>query len=278
MSARFAVAPLTPACGAEITGLDLARPLEAAVLTALRKVWLERKVLFFRGQTLTPDQQLAFTAQFGELEKYPFLPGIEGYPLIAPVLKLPHETVNFGGVWHSDTTYLEKPATGATLYAVEIPPLGGDTLFANMALAYQALPEEIKQQIAGLRAVNSSSKADASKTREDRLKEAGTPVARQEFLSIHPVVRTHPQTGEKILYVNEGHAERFDGWTEAASRPLLNLLYQHQRKPEFQCRFRWSPGALALWDNRAVQHYPVNDYHGYRRLLHRVSIKGDAPY
>ncbi|HEX4880799.1 MAG TPA: TauD/TfdA family dioxygenase, partial [Porticoccaceae bacterium] len=249
----------------------------AETVAALRRLWLERKVLFFRDQKLTPDQQLAFTARFGELEKYPFLPGIEGYPLIAPVLKLAHETVNFGGLWHSDTTYLETPAAGATLYAIEIPPLGGDTLFANMVLAHETLPEDIKARIQGLKVVNSSAKADVTKTREDRLKEVGDSAPRQEFVSIHPVVRTHPETGEKILYVNEGHAIRFDGWTEADSLPLLEALYKHQRKPEFQCRFRWSPGALAMWDNRSCQHYPVNDYHGYRRLLHRISLKGDRP-
>ncbi|GMU46455.1 MAG: taurine dioxygenase [Porticoccaceae bacterium] len=277
MNAPFAVQHLTPAIGSEVSGLDLAQPLAADTVAALRTLWLERKVLFFRDQRLTPDQQLAFTGQFGELEKYPFLPGIEGYPLIAPVLKLPHETVNFGGLWHSDTTYLEAPAAGATLYAIEIPPLGGDTLFANMVLAYETLPEDIKARIQGLKVVNSSAKADVTKTREDRLKEVGGSAPRQEFVSIHPVVRTHPETGEKILYVNEGHAIHFDGWTEADSLPLLEALYKHQRKPEFQCRFRWSPGALAMWDNRSCQHYPVNDYHGHRRLLHRISLKGDRP-
>ncbi|MFZ2207327.1 MAG: TauD/TfdA family dioxygenase [Porticoccaceae bacterium] len=277
MNTHFEVHPLTPAVGAEITGLDLSQPIPPATLAALRKVWLERKVLFFRDQVLTPDQQLAFTRQFGEVEKYPFLPGIEGHPLIAPVLKLAHETVNFGGVWHSDTAYLETPAAGATLYALEIPPVGGDTIFVNMVLAYATLPDAIKAQIQGLRAVNSSAKADVTKTREDRLKDAGDSAPRQEFANLHPVVRTHPETGEKILYVNEGHTLCFEGWTEEASQPLLNLLYQHLRKPEYQCRFRWSPGALAMWDNRAAQHYPVNDYHGHRRLLHRISLKGDKP-
>lgn len=277
MNTGFEIAHLTPAIGTEVRGLDLAQPLPAATLSALRALWLERKVLFFRDQRLTPDQQLAFTRQFGEVEKYPFLPGIEGHPLIAPVLKLPHEKVNFGGLWHSDTTYLEAPAAGATLYAIEIPPLGGDTLFANMVLACETLPADLRARIDGLKAVNSSAKADVTKTREDRLKEVGGKPP-QEFVSIHPVVRTHPETGEKSLYVNEGHAVRFEGWTEADSLPLLEALYKHQRKPEFQCRFRWSPGALAMWDNRACQHYPVNDYHGHRRLLHRISLKGDRPF
>ena len=277
MNDHFAVHPLTPAVGAEITGLDLSRPIPPDTLARLRQVWLERKVLFFRDQTLTPDQQLAFTRQFGEVEKYPFLPGIDGHPLIAPVLKEAHETVNFGGVWHSDTAYLETPAAGATLYALEIPPVGGDTIFVNAALAYAELPEAIKEEILGLRAVNSSAKADVTKTREDRLKDLGDSAPRQEFTNLHPVVRTHPETGEKILYVNEGHTLRFEDRSEEASAPLLALLYQQLRKPEYQCRFRWSRGTLTMWDNRAAQHYPVNDYHGHRRLLHRISLKGTRP-
>lgn len=277
-SAYFEIRQLTPAIGAEIVGLDLSIVLPPEILANLRQVWLERKALFFRDQKLTPEQHLAFTRQFGELEKYPFLPGIPGHPLIAPVLKQAHETVNFGGLWHSDTTYLETPAMGATLYAIEIPPLGGDTLFANMALAYETLPESLKERTRDLRVVNSSAKAEVTKTREDRIRDAGDDAVRQEFVSIHPLVRTHPETGEKILYVNEGHALCIDGWTEEESLPLLETLYKHQRKPEFQCRFRWSVGALALWDNRACQHYPVNDYHGYRRLLHRISLKGDRPF
>lgn len=278
MNDHFEIDHLTPAIGSEVRGLDLARPLPPDTLDRVHALWLERKVLFFRDQRLTPDQQLAFTRQFGEVEKYPFLPGIDGYPLIAPVLKLPHERVNFGGLWHSDTTYLETPAAGATLYAIELPPLGGDTLFANMALAYETLPDDLKETIAGLKAVNSSAKADVTKTREDRLKDVGDRTPPQEFTSIHPVVRTHPETGEQLLYVNEGHAVRFEGWSEQDSLPLLETLYKHQRKPEFQCRFRWSPGALAMWDNRACQHYPVNDYHGHRRLLHRVTLRGDRPF
>lgn len=278
MNRELDVQPLTPAIGAEITGLDLAIPLSEGQVATLRELWLERKVLFFRDQRLTPDQQFAFTRQFGEIEKYPFLPGIEGHPLIAPVLKLPHETVNFGGLWHSDTTYLEAPAGGATLYAIELPPLGGDTLFANMVLAYEALPDDLKARIADLRVISSSAKADVSRTREDRLQELGEDAARHEYVSVHPLVRTHPESGERILYINEAHAVRFDGWTVEQSEPLLQQLYQHQRKPEFQCRFRWSIGALAMWDNRACQHYPVNDYHGHRRLLHRISLKGERPF
>ena len=277
MTTDFDIAPVTPAIGAEITGIDLSEPLAEDQVAALRRLWLRHRVLFFRDQTLTPDQQLAFTRQFGEIEKYPFLPGIDGHPLIAPVLKLPHETVNFGGLWHSDTSYLETPAAGATLYAREIPALGGDTLFANMVLAYETLDTQLQARIAGLRVINSSAKADVSRTREDRLQELGDDKPQREFNAVHPLVRTHPETGEKILYVNEAHAVGIEGWPQAQSDELLQQLYRHQRQPEFQCRFRWSVGALAIWDNRACQHYPVNDYHGHRRLLHRISLKGERP-
>jgi taurine dioxygenase len=277
MNGDYVVAPLTPFIGAEISGLDLSKPLNEATLSALRKVWLERKVLFFHDQTLTPDQQVNFARQFAEVEKYPFLNGIDGNSMVAPILKLPHEKINFGGVWHSDTAYLKCPAMGAVLYALEVPPVGGDTIWCNMVSAWETLPDELKRKVKPLKAVNISTKAEVSKTREDRLREAGDPSAPKEFVNIHPVVRTHPETGEEILYVNEAHTERFDGWGVAESETLLLQLYLHQRKPEFQCRFRWRRGSVAMWDNRSTHHYPINDYHGYRRLLHRVSLKGDEP-
>lgn len=277
MNTTFNVADLTPFVGSEISGLDLSKPLPKETLARLHRVWLDRKMVYFRDQQLTPDQQLAFTAQFGEVDKYPFLKGIEGNPMVAPVLKLPDETINFGGVWHSDTTYLETPALGASLYALELPPIGGDTIFCNMGTAYQTLPQDIKEQIDALKAINTSAKAAVAKTRNPRLADSGDSTAPTAFTSCHPVVRTHPETGEKTLYVNEAHTVCFDGWTEAQSEPLLNLLYMHARKPEFQCRLRWQKGTLVLWDNRSSHHYPINDYHGHRRLLHRVSLKGDKP-
>lgn len=278
MKADFDVVHLTPFIGSEIRGLDLSKPIAPDTLIELRKVWLDRKMLYFCKQTLTPAQQLAFTAQFGEVDKYPFLNGIEGYPLVAPVLKLPEETVNFGGVWHSDTTYLEAPAAGASLYALEIPPVGGDTIFCNMQTAYEALPQEVKDQVDELKAVYTSSKAAVSKTRVNRLADCGDKSAPEEFSNIHPVIRTHPETGERTLYVHEAHTLNIEGQSEEESEPLLNFLYQHARKPEFQCRLRWQEGMVVLWDNRSTHHYPINDYHGYRRLLHRVSLKGDKPF
>lgn len=197
--------------------------------------------------------------------------------MIVPVLKREHETVNFGGIWHSDTAYLEKPPMGSMLYAVELPPFGGDTLFANMYRAYDTLSDGMKGLLDGLKAVNSADRPAVAATRADRIREAGHDDGRATE-AVHSVVRTHPETGRKSLYVNIAHTVRFDGMTEEESAPLLAYLFEHQIKPEFTCRFRWSVGALAFWDNRCAQHNPINDYHGHRRLLHRVTLAGDRPH
>jgi taurine dioxygenase len=269
------VSPIAGALGAEIGGLDIACPLGEEAVAEIRRALLEHLVIFFRGQTLSPRQQLAFAQRFGEPMEYPQLKGLPECPLVTPVVKLEHERVNFGGVWHSDTTYLDRPPMASMLYAVEIPPYGGDTIFANQYLAYDALSEGLKGVLAGLIAVNSSTKAEVTRSREDRLREAG---ARHKALTgIHPVVRTHPETGRRALYVNAGHTTHFLGWTEEESAPLLDFLFRHQVKPEFTCRFRWERGSLAFWDNRCAQHNPVNDYHGFRRIMHRVTLAGDVP-
>lgn len=265
------------ALGAEIQGVDLSRPLEKSLLSEIRKAWLEHLVIFFRSQNLTPTQFMAFAEQFGEPVEYPLVRGIEGFPKIIEVKKLEHERVNFGGLWHSDTAYLERPPMASMLLAREVPPHGGDTLFANMYLAFEALSPGFKKLLEGLRAVNSSTKADASRTREDLIKISGRKGEAKEFLSEHPVVRTHPETGRKALYVNAGHTVRFAGWSEDESSPLLKYLYEHQQRPEFTCRFAWQPGSIALWDNRCAQHNPVNDYHGYRRVMLRITLAGDTP-
>jgi len=273
--ARLDVRPVAGALGAEIHGVDLSRPLDAGTAAAIRAALLEHLVVFFRGQTLTPAQQLAFARAFGEPVEYPQLKGLADYPMITPVVKLEHERVNFGGIWHSDTTYLERPPMGSMLYAIEVPPRGGDTLFANQYLAYESLSEGLRRVLDGLVGVNTSTKAAASRTREDRMRAAGEEL--KVLVGEHPVVRTHPETGRKALFVNIGHTERFRGWTDEESRPLLEYLFAHQVKPEFTCRFRWEPGSLAFWDNRCTQHNPVNDYHGFRRVLHRVTLAGDVP-
>ena len=270
------VRPIAGALGAEIQGVEIARPLEGEVVSEIRQALLDHLVIFFRYRKLTPQEQVAFAQRFGQPMEYPQLKGLSECPLVTPVIKLENERVNFGGVWHSDTTYLQRPPMASMLYAVEIPPYGGDTLFANQYLAYETLSEGLKETLDGLIGINTSTKADASKTREDRLRDTGAEL--KVLVAEHPVVRTHPETGRKALYVNVGHTTHFKGWTARESRPLLDYLFEHQVRPEFTCRFRWEPGSLAFWDNRCAQHNPVNDYHGFRRVMHRVTLAGETPY
>jgi taurine dioxygenase len=276
VSVSFAVQPIAGALGAEISGVDLARPLTDEAILAVRRAWLDHLVLFFRDQDLSPAQFLEFGRRFGEVIEYPFVKGLPDYPEIIPVLKLEHERVNFGGVWHSDTAYLDVPPMASMLLAREIPPYGGDTLFANMYQAYETLSDGLKAMLDGLVAINSSAKADASRTREDRMKDSAREV-KKDYVAAHPVVRRHPETGRRALYVNVAHTVRFDGMTEEESAPLLAYLFRHQTRPEFTCRFRWRSGSLAFWDNRCAQHNAINDYAGHRRLLHRITLAGDTP-
>jgi taurine dioxygenase len=271
------IRPLAGAIGAEIFGVDLSGDLDDDLVAALRRTWLEHLVILFRDQDLPPARFLALARRFGQPIEYPFLRGLDGFPEITPVVKLAHERVNFGGLWHSDTTYLDIPPMGTMLVAREVPPHGGDTLFANMYLAYESLSPGLQRLIDGLVAVNSSAKADVTKTREDRMRETARADARRDYVAEHPVVRTHPETGRKALYVNCGHTVRFKDMSEAESAPLLDFLFAHQRRPEFTCRFRWQPGSLAFWDNRCAQHNPINDYHGFRRVMHRITLEGDRP-
>jgi taurine dioxygenase len=271
------VRPIAGAIGAEIGGVNLARELSEATIAALRRAWLQHGVIFFRDQALAPAQFLSFARCFGEIVEYPFIKGIDGFPEIIPVVKLEHEKTNFGGVWHSDTSYLDQPPMATMLVAREVPPTGGDTMFANTYLAYERLSSGMQRLLEGVFAVNSSLKADATRTREDRLKDMQREDAKKAYVAEHPVVRTHPETGRKALYVNVAHTVRFKDMTEAESAPLLNYLIEHQTRPEFTCRFRWQVGSIAFWDNRCVQHNPVNDYHGYRRAMHRLTLAGDTP-
>ena len=261
------------ALGAEIHGVDLSTD---APVEAIRRAFLEHQVIFFRDQRLTPAQLMAFARRMGKPVEYPFVKGIEGFPEVIEVKKLEHERHNFGGIWHSDTAYLEIPPMGSMLLAREVPPFGGDTLFASQYLAYESLSQGMRRLLDGLIGVNSSAKADVTRTREDRVKEQEGPF--KTFEAEHPVIRTHPETGRKALYVNVAHTVRFKDMTDEESAPLLGFLFEHQTKPEFTCRFQWRVGSLAFWDNRCTQHNPVNDYHGYRRIMHRVTLAGDTPH
>ncbi|HVU71810.1 MAG TPA: TauD/TfdA family dioxygenase [Mycobacteriales bacterium] len=273
-AAALTVTPIAGALGAEISGVDLDTELDDDTIAAIRAAWLEHLVVFFRDQPIDNDRFVAFAKRLGPIGAYPFVPGIEGHPEVIAVLKEPHETVNFGGIWHSDTTYLERPPMATLLLAREIPPHGGDTMFANQYAAFAGLSPAMQRLLEPLKAVSSSALADVSKTREDRVR-GQEPT--QDYEAVHPVVRTHPETGRKALFVNIAHTARFDGMTEEESRPLLQFLFAHQVKPEYTCRFRWEPGSLAIWDNRCCQHNPINDYHGHRRLLHRITLEGDIP-
>jgi taurine dioxygenase len=265
------------ALGAEIQAVDLSAELAPALVTEIRRAWLEHGVVFFRDQALDADAFMRFAQAMGTPIEYPFVRGLPGYPYIIEVKKLEHERTNFGGMWHTDTSYLECPPSATLLLARELPPYGGDTEFASGIAAYEALSDGLKATLAPLRAVASSAKADVTKSREDRIASDGRSEARTSYEAEHPVVRTHPETGRKSLYVNGGHTVRFAGWTEAESAPLLEFLFRHLQRSEFTCRFAWRPGSLALWDNRSVLHNPVNDYHGFRRVMHRITLEGERP-
>ncbi len=275
-SESLRVKPVGGALGAEIHGVDLASDLSDETVAAIRSIWLDHLVVFFRDQLLGFDEFLAFARRIGEPVEYPFVRGIDGYPEIITVAKLPHETVNFGGVWHSDTTYLERPPMATTLVAREVPPSGGDTLWSNMYAVYESLSPGLQRTLQGLRAVNSSALADVSKTREDRIRERGVDDERI-YEAEHPVVRIHPETGRAALYVNPAHTARFVGMSDEESAPLLQHLFAQAMRPEFTCRFHWEVGSVALWDNRCTWHNPINDYHGSTRLLHRITLAGDVP-
>ena len=264
--------------GAEITGINLASSdFSDNLIGEIRAIWLEHNMVVLRNQNLTPQQQLKLAQAFGEPAIYPFLEGVDGMAEITAVLKREHETVNFGGVWHTDTSYQDEPPMATMLQAIELPPIGGDTMFANQELAYDQLSDGLKETLGRLRVVCAANKAKVAATRTARIEESGKGVDVNELVAIHPVVRTHPETGRKSLYLSPGHAISFEGWTEEESAGLLDYLFQHQIAPEFQCRLGWGVGDIAIWDNRSTLHYPLNDYHGHRRLLHRITLKGDRP-
>ena len=273
---RIRVEPISRKVGAEIAGVDLRAPLPDDVFAEIRRAFGEYGVVFFRDQHLLPEQHLAFAERFAPIDINRFFAAVPGYPMIAEVRKEPDQQRNIGGGWHTDHSYDEVPALGSMLYAREVPTTGGDTLFAGMYAAYDALSDGLKATLEGLRACHSSRHVfgpEAQARRGDLAGRIGHPeLATQD--AVHPVIIRHPETGRPALYINPGFTLRFDGWTEEESRPLLDYLYQHATQPEFTCRFHWREGSLALWDNRSTWHFALNDYHGERRLLHRITIQG----
>ena len=266
------IRPISGALGVEIHGVDLARDLSDATIAAIRRAFLDHVVVFFRDQVLSSVDFLAFAQAIGRPVEYPFVKGLAGFPDIVAVIKRPDQTINFGGNWHSDTTYFAAPPMATMLMARELPPVGGDTQFANQYLAFETLSPAMRAMLRRLRWVSRSDKAEASRTREDR-----SSAERTVLVANHPVVRTHPETGRESLFVNLAHSAHFLGMSAEESTPLLRFLFRHQIRPEFTCRFRWTPGALALWDNRCALHAALNDYNGHRREMHRITLAGDVP-
>jgi len=266
------IRPMAGAVGAEILGLDLADRLDADSLRDIRDTLAERGVVVFRAQSLTPDQHIAVARQFGDINLNRFFAHLDGHPEIALVVKEPHQTRNIGGGWHTDHSYDHAPALGSMLLAREVPDHGGDTLFASMYAAFDALSDGLKHTLRGLRAVHSSRHVFGVERPEMKGRIGNAELATQD--AVHPVVIGHPESGREALYVNPGFTVRIDGWTDEESRPLLRFLYDHAQRPEFTCRLRWAEGSLAFWDNRSTWHYALNDYQGDRRLMHRITIEG----
>ena len=275
---NITVNPIAGSLGAEIQNVDLSETISDEIITDVYQALLDFQVIFFRNQKFEPITQKIFAEKIGKPVIYPFVKGLEDYPEITPILKKETDINNFGGIWHSDTTYQEKPPMGTMLYAIETPEFGGDTEFANQYLAYESLSDGMREFLDTLKGVNISGKARVAKTRSDIMKHASVGLKGDELKAIHPVIRTHPETKRKSLYVNEAHTTHFFGMTEEESTPILEYLFKHQIKSEFTCRFHWQPGSVAIWDNRCTMHNPINDYHGKRRLMHRITFAGDKPF
>ncbi len=271
------ILPMTPTIGAEVEGIDLSRPLDASTVSALRRALLDWKVLFFRDQDITTDQHLAFARNFGDLEVHPFAPQKPGYP---EVLAITHDANSRGkeNTWHSDVTWRLEPSLGSILRALEIPPVGGDTLFADMYAAYDGLKDEVKAKVEGRVAVHDFVNFRKGMRKRGVSEEEIAAFDRQYPKVEHPVIRTHPETGRKAIYVNAGFTQHIVGMEKAESDALLAHLYAQAAIPEYQCRFRWTPNAIAFWDNRASQHYAASDYFPAVRRMERVTVVGDRPY
>lgn len=274
------VSPLSPALGAEIGGLDIAAGIDDRQFAELRQAFIDYGVIFLRDQDITPDQHIAFAERWGRINVNRFFHPVDTHPKIAEVRKEPEQKANIGSSWHTDHSYDEIPAMGSILYAREVPEVGGDTLFASQYTACAALSEGLRQMLSTMQAEHSSRHAFGEAAYVDSDAEdlggrlGNTEAALQD--ARHPVIIRHPLSGRPALYVNGDFTVRFAGWSQEESQPLLTYLYAHARRNEFTCRFHWRNGSLAIWDNRATQHCALNDYQGVGRLMHRITIEGEA--
>ena len=275
------IRPLCGVLGAEIFGVDLSRPLSDGVFETVRTALLEHQVIFFRAQDLSREAQIVFAQRFGKPDIHPIANGMEAYPEVIKVWKPAGESACFGTGWHTDNTFFESPTILSFLYGVTIPPFGGDTLYASTTRAYEALSETMRAMLDGLLAVHSASSAYDPQTTGDA-KYKGEAAITYRYSSVigeeveHPVVRLHPETGKQAIYVNPMFTQRIVGLNPSESDALLQFLYRHVALPDFQCRFRWEPASLAVWDNRVTQHYALDDYQEYERLMYRVTVSADT--
>ena len=273
------VRPISGALGAEVHGVDFGRALDDATIGGIRRALLDHCVIFFRDQRFDAEQHKALARRFGDIFVHPNYAGTQADPELVMIRREPGDTKVVGEDWHTDTTYLECPPMGTMLIAREVPPTGGDTLFANQYLAYESLSDGMKRMLADLRAVHTDRMVagPAARMNERRSTKVREDDAWRETISVHPVVRTHPETGRKCLFVNRSYTVGFEGMTEEESAPLLNFLLEHGHRPEFTCRFRWTDGAVTFWDNRCVKHLAIKDSGPFRRYMRRVQIAGDKP-
>lgn len=275
---EITVEPVSGTVGAQVRGVDLSAALDEGTVVEIRRAFLDHHVLFFRDQDLSPEAQMRFGRCFGELDTHPFVEGMDAYPEVIEVVTEPDDRFNFGGGWHTDVTFLEEPDLGSILYAVDVPAVGGDTLFANQHAAYEELSDTMKAMLDGLTVMHSAgpqySKGGYS-TRSKSMKTKSPDTA--DRIVRHPLVRSHPETGRKALYVNRAFTIGIEGMRPDESTALLEFLFNHAVREPFTCRFRWSRGSVAMWDNRSVQHYALYDYRGQSRHMRRITIKGDRP-
>ncbi len=268
------VRPLTPNIGAEIHGVDLSKPLDGQTFEEIRSAFLEHQVIFFRDQKITLEQHLAFGRLFGELHIHPAAPSPEGYPEILVVHADKDSKRIAGEAWHSDVSCDEEPPLGSILHVHQVPPSGGDTMFASMYAAYEALSDAMQRFLSGLTAIHEGEHVYRGRYRDEGVDDTGTTYPSAE----HPVVRTHPETGRKALYVNSTFTKHIVDMKRKESAALLGFLCEHIASPEFQCRFNWQQNSIAFWDNRCAQHYAIWDYYPNVRHALRVTVKGDRPF
>lgn len=279
----ISIEPIQRGLGGVVKGVNLAEPLSAEQMETIQAAWWELGVLAFPDQDLSPEQQAAFSAQFGSLDVYPFMTPVQSHPNVIPIIKEADAKLNFGGGWHTDTSYLEKPPKATVLYAVETPPEGGDTLFADARAAFDALSEGMKATLSNLtgiyspKLVHGNQGVYRSVAAKEALGESYDNAVDGESEVEHPLVRTHDDTGRKSIYCSLPHTHRIKGWTREESVPIFRYLMDHLTQDEFVMRLKWQPGMLTIWDNRRVFHMAMNDYHGHRRHMHRVIVQGASP-